>query len=383
MHICFITNKYPNAVEPNVIVFLQKLVFAISAENVKCTVICPVQINVYPKLRILPQKRIDRYKDQEIEVYFPRYCGLGMTGILGYNPARITTHFFEKAVDRVLSQLTDKPDCFYGHFVTPAAITCARLGRKYSIPAFFAYGEATYMTINAFGKANVKKELQSISGVIAVSSQNKTMIADYVPDGTTEVFPNSIDDDVFYPRDRGEARKKYGISQQTFVVSFIGSFDERKGINRLCEAVDRLGGKAQLICAGKGQLEPNSANCLFQGTILHDDLPEFLAASDVFVLPTRNEGCCNAIIEAMACGLPIVSSDLPFNYDVLDADNAILIDPDQVDAISAAIEDLMEHPEKRRKMAENSLEKAKSLTLQHRAQNILRFIQEKAAGYHP
>ena len=162
MHICFITNKYPNIVEPNVIVFLQQLVSAIAEEGIKCTVICPVQINVYPRLHILPKLRVDHYMGNNIEVYFPRYFGLGMTDFLGYNPALITTHFFEKAVDKVLSGLQDKPDYLYGHFITPAGITCARLGRKYRIPAFFAYGEATYMTIEAVGKKRVTRELTPI-----------------------------------------------------------------------------------------------------------------------------------------------------------------------------------------------------------------------------
>lgn len=377
MHICFITNKYPNIVEPNVIVFLQQLVSAIAAEGIKCTVICPVQINVYPRLHILPKLRVDHYMGNNIEVYFPRYFGLGMTDFLGYNPALITTYFFEKAVDKVLSGLKDKPDYLYGHFITPAGITCARLGRKYKIPAFFAYGEATYMTIEAVGKKRVKRELTTISGVIAVSSQNKEMISEFVPQERVEVFPNSIDNTVFYPRNRHEARKKYNIDPEQFIVSFVGSFDDRKGINRLCEAIDRFNGEVKVICAGKGKLVPTSENCIYKDAVLHDDLPLFLSASDVFVLPTRNEGCCNAIIEAIACGLPIVSSDKSFNDDILDESNSIRINPDDVDAIYDAINQLKSNTTLREKLHNGSLERAKALTLKERAKRILAFMENK------
>lgn len=378
MHICFITNKYPNSIEPNVVVFLQQLVSAISAENVKCTVICPIQVNLYPKLKILPYKRVDHYRGTDIEVFFPRYYGLGMTDILGINPARITTHFFEKAAEKVLVSLESKPDFLYGHFVTPSAIACARLGRKYAIPTFFAYGEATFMTINAFGRKKVKKELSSISGVVAVSTQNKEMISEFVPEGITEVFPNAIDQNVFYPRNREDARKKYGIASDAFVVSFVGSFDERKGINRLCEAIDRFNGRVKVICAGKGALDPVSKNCIFKGPVLHDDLPMFLSASDIFVLPSRNEGCCNAIVEALACGLPIVSSNRSFNDDILDSSNSIRIDPDNIDEIFNAIEKLAEDPDYRKELSLGSLKRAATLTLEQRAQNIISFMKKHA-----
>lgn len=377
MHICFITNKYPNIVEPNVIVFLQQLIFAISAEGIKCTVICPIQVNIYPKLLILPHKRVDHYMGNDIDVYFPRYFGLGMTDIIGYNPARITTYSFEKATEKVLVGLNEKPDFLYGHFVTPAAITCARLGRRHGIPAYFAYGEATFMTIDAFGRSNVKKELNSISGVIAVSSQNKEMISDYVPSGITEVFPNSIDNRVFYPRNKEEARRKYRISEDDFVVSFVGSYDERKGINRLCEAIDRFNGTVKLICAGKGDMTPTTKNCLLKDPVLHEELPLFLSASDIFVLPTRNEGCCNAIIEAMACGLPIVSSNKSFNDDVLDENNSIRINSDNVDEIYDAIRLLKENNGLRTRLANGSITRSKSLTLQERAKKILAFMEKK------
>ncbi len=66
-------------------------------------------------------------------------------------------------------------------------------------------------------------------------------------------------------------------------------------------------------------------------------IPNYICASDVFVLPTTAEGCCNAIIEAMGCGLPIVSSDRAFNYDILNEENSILVDPESVDEIDNAI----------------------------------------------
>ena len=377
MHICFITNKYPNEVEPNAIVFLQQLVIAIAKQCVKCSVICPVPTNIYKKYKVLPHHRKELFDGAEIDVYYPRYFGLGQSDIGPFNPAKITTHFFTKAVDKTLKKLDTKPDCIYSHFVTPAGITAARIGKKYNIPSFMAYGEATLGTIEHFGKKAVKKELVSLNGVIAVSTQNKNMISPFVKPNITEIFPNSVDDNVFYPRNKENSRKKLGLNKDDFVISFVGSFDERKGIDRLSDAIDRVNdAKIKLICAGSGSLSPSTNSCIFSKSVLHSDLPEFLSASDIFVLPTLNEGCCNAIVEAMACGLPIISSNREFNFDILDKTNSIMIDPTSVEEIALAIKTLRDNESLCRELSNGSLTKAKELTLNSRAKNILAFMEK-------
>lgn len=377
MHICFITNKYPNCVEPNAIVFLQQLVGAIAKKGIHCSVICPVPTNLNRKYKMLPLKKTELNENAEVDIYFPRYFGLGQSSIGFFNPARITTSFFSKAVDKVLSSFGEKPDYLYSHFVTPAGITAARLGYKYNIPAYMAYGEATLNTINHFGYSRVKKELQYLNGVIAVSSQNKEMISSFVRDEIVEVFPNGIDESLFVPQDRDEARQKYNITRDAFVVAFLGSFDNRKGINRLSEAMNKIEEEdVYLICAGKGALVPSTDKCIFHNSVLHSDLPMFLSAADIFVLPTLNEGCCNAIIEAMACGLPIVSSNRSFNDDILDETNSLLIDPTKVDEIFVAIKTLYKNKDLRKKLSDGSLRKAKELTLTVRSQKILEFMEK-------
>jgi hypothetical protein len=103
---------------------------------------------------------------------------------------------------------------------------------------------------------------------------------------------------------------------------------------------------------------------LFKGRLPHALVPEYLSCSDVFVLPTLAEGCSNAIVEAMACGLPIISSNLPFNTDILDESNAILIDPMKVEEIAKAIQVLRLNAKIKEKYIENSIEKVKRLSIE-------------------
>ena len=109
----------------------------------------------------------------------------------------------------------------------------------------------------------------------------------------------------------------------------------------------------------------------------HREISKYLNAADVFVLPTLHEGCCNAIIEAMACGLPIISSNKSFNWDILDESNSLLIDPLNENEIFEAIKTLKVNKNQRMKLSQGALNKAKSLRIEERAKNILCFMEQK------
>ena len=107
---------------------------------------------------------------------------------------------------------------------------------------------------------------------------------------------------------------------------------------RLSKALNNLNDpsiKAMFI--GAGPQVPDYKQIIHQGIVDHSVLPDYLNCADVFVLPTINEGCSNSIIEAMACGLPIISSDMSFNHDILDDKNSLLIDPRNIGEIAKAI----------------------------------------------
>lgn len=154
----------------------------------------------------------------------------------------------------------------------------------------------------------------------------------------------------------------------------MGQFIERKGIGILCEAIAECS-DINLICAGKGPIEPFGKNILYAGSVLPEKLAFFYSAADVFVLPTKNEGCCNAIIEAMACGLPIISSDLPFNDDILTKENSLRINPNDKDEIKTAICEIRDNIVLRQTMKDESLKLSQSLSLENRANRILKFIR--------
>ena len=106
---------------------------------------------------------------------------------------------------------------------------------------------------------------------------------------------------------------------------------------------------------------------------------KLITNSDVFVLPTLHEGSSNVIVEAMASGLPIVSSDIPEIQVQCDSSFCFLIDPHDVNQITEVLRKVTENDELRKKMSENAFLKSKAFDLTLRAATLLQFINEK--GY--
>jgi glycosyltransferase involved in cell wall biosynthesis len=136
--------------------------------------------------------------------------------------------------------------------------------------------------------------------------------------------------------DKKKAREKLQIPIDDFIVLFVGSFIETKGPLRVEKATQGIEG-VKCIYLGEGPQRPSSDNIFFIGSVPHDKIPIYMQAADIFVLPTTREGCCNAIIEATCCGLPIISSNQAFNDAIIFNDNSIRINPLDVSEIREAI----------------------------------------------
>lgn len=183
-----------------------------------------------------------------------------------------------------------------------------------------------------------------------------------------QVFPNAINPELFYPREKQDMRDKLGFTKSDFIVVFLGQWNSRKGVRRLSDALTSLHNtNIKALFLGKGAEVPTYEHVIYQGTVNHDLLPEYLSAADIFVPPTNNEGCSNAVVEAMACGLPVVSSDMDFNWDILDQNNSILVDPYDIDAIASAIQRLYDDIDFRNKLQKGALSTASGLTISKRA----------------
>lgn len=382
--VCFITDRYPTEQYP-ANTFLDQLVCQFADNGVECTVVAPYsRINdKIKKNNYSPKSKWVRrtVKGNTVDVHCKSFFAPLGRKMAGINFAKLYQNCFENTVEQIVKKETECDfDAYYGHFIAPAGFAAVKMGKLFNKPSFIAYGESSLdQELCNFTLDEVRNGVRDVSGVVAVSTKNKNELLSnkVIDEDKVQVFPNSINQSMFYKMDKNTAREKLGFQKDDFIVAFVGYFIERKGTFRLVDALKTVP-EAKSIFIGTGEQEPNCKGILFKGRLPHKDIVTYLNAADIFVLPTLAEGCCNAIVEAMACGLPIVSSDLPFNDDILTEGNSIKVNPLNVDEISSAIRTLYLDKELRLNLSKGALETAQELTIDRRADNILSFMQNKS-----
>lgn len=118
------------------------------------------------------------------------------------------------------------------------------------------------------------------------------------------VIPNGVDQTRFHPRDQAEARARFGLPAEGRLALYSGRFAAYKGAEKIISACERAGW--QLVVAG-----PQAPGVgTYLGMLDHEDLPWAYAAADCVLLPTAYEGCSYVILETMACGIPILTTEV-------------------------------------------------------------------------
>ena len=147
------------------------------------------------------------------------------------------------------------------------------------------------------------------------------------------VLPSGVDTDVFRPRDRVEARRRLGLAEDTRYGLFVGRPEPGKGPGIALEACRRAG--FQLLSAGPRAVPGSIA----LGLLRPDDLAWAYAAVDAVVMPTHYEGFGAVVVEALACGVPVVTTPTGWARDLgrrRPECRPLLVDPDP-SAVAAAL----------------------------------------------
>jgi len=377
--ITVVTSNYP-AHGHAANVFVQQLVHAMIDQGVIVNVVAYQSIvhSIIHKEKLLPLHS-KGVTDNGIEynIYRP------YTFSTGNRDFKFVKWINKKIIQHKVASI--KSDILYCHF-WGSALHIYEYALDKKTPMFVACGEgddALEDMVEKMPKEKLQQLAKACMGVVSVSSENKRKCIKYnlAKENNIDVFPNCVNTTVFHKMDATKMKQNLNIDKADFVISFVGSFAPRKGPDRVAEAIKNLNDPhIKVMFIGKPfpgyEYDFDCPGIIHKGPLDHELLPQYENCADVFVLPTQKEGCCNAIVEALAMGLPIISSDGPFNDDILDEKNSIRVNPDDVEAITEAIITLRNNPELRNSMSEYSLSRHSEYTIQGRAKRILSFINK-------
>jgi glycosyltransferase involved in cell wall biosynthesis len=375
-----IASRYPCNAHPTWHVFTRQIAHSFARQGVEVTVICPLSIHRAWRGRDPFRSTEDAGGGATVSVFRPRFLSMSSKKIGRWSTFQWTVRGTRRAVQRVICRhMPKRPDALYGHFMYPAGAVAVSLGTEMAIPSFPAAGEGPLDTVDRMGKEQARRELRGATAFIANSTYLARLMHRELGLETDRVgvFPNGVNRRVFFPRDRSAMRRKYGLPPDLFLVGFVGNFEARKGPRRLADAIRNMDGVAGVF-VGDGPEQPEGENVLLSGRLRHEQVPEILSACDVFALPTIIEGSCNAILEAMACGLPVVSSTGTFNDDILNGQVAIRVDPLDVAAIRAALLRLRDNPGARDAMSRAALDWSAGFDIDRRAKRLLEFMAKRS-----
>jgi len=361
-HIVVFSSLFPSQIQTGAGLFIRERMFRVG-QQLPITVIAPTPWFPFQGLlRLLkPHFRpgAPAYEKQSgIDIWYPRFFSI---------PSLL------KTLDGLMMALSALPrmrqlkkegrlDVIDAHFAYPDGYAASLLANWLKVPFTVTLRgtESRHIQDSRFSK-KLLKAIEQATQVFSVSESLRQLVIAHGANPTKiEVVGNGIDTRRFFPRDKTACRVALGIPSGARVLISVGGLVPRKGFHRVIELLPQLKEKFPdlfFLIVGGGSAEGNNRqeleqqvkqlrleNCVkFLGSLPPDELPSVLSAADIFVLATSNEGWANVFLEAMACGLPVVTTNVGGNQEVVSNDQLGIVVPfGDTPALSKAISDSLQ-----------------------------------------
>jgi glycosyltransferase involved in cell wall biosynthesis len=217
------------------------------------------------------------------------------------------------------------PDLIFSYFLYPDGYAALKIGKALSVPVVaMGVGSDVHSIAGPLEAQRTRTVLREADFLLAISEDlRKRIVAMGAPPNKTRTLVSGCNISVFHPMDRLEARRKLRVDPAAETVVYVGRMDLKKGLRELVEAATKLRPnrpnlRVYLIGEGpdqsiiEGAIRANNAagyfhvlpECGFDGVAV------WMAAADVVTLPSYMEGCPNVVLEALACGRPVVATNV-------------------------------------------------------------------------
>ncbi len=273
-----------------------------------------------------------------LDIHHPRYPVLPK---IGMSAAPALLYAATSGLVRRLQREADF-DVIDAHYVYPDGVAAVMLGRALNKPVVITArgSDVTQLPDFAIPRRWIVWALRRADALITVSAGLKAAIAGLgTPAGKVTVLRNGVDLLAFTPQDRAASRAALGFTGPTLLS--VGLLNDRKGHHRIIQALPELPEwRLQIIGDGpdRAKLEQLAQSLgvadrvTLAGPRPHAELPQYYSAADILVLASSREGWANVLLESMACGTPVVASNIPGNPEVVQEPAAGVIMPENTAA---------------------------------------------------
>jgi len=300
-------------------------------------------------------------------------------------PQNINSHNYPKQIAKYIirNHSNENIDVIHAHTILPAGGAALEIAKKYNKPFIVTtHGADFYKCIPAISKLRKinqykKKELilarevlKKAKYVICVSNEFANDVNKFCPEANIKVIPNSYREDLFYPQNKLIIREELGIPLTKKILISVGNFVETKGHIYILKALPSIIEQHQdimLILIGGGELKKKYRKICEQlnltkyvkimDRINHEKLALWYNAADMFVLPSLNETFGVVLLEALACGLPVIATKTSGPLQIIkDGINGLLVPIRNSSALSNAAKYLLSDKDLLKEMSERALQ---------------------------
>ncbi|MGB9927169.1 MAG: glycosyltransferase [Methanosarcina sp.] len=325
MRVIEVCQEFPNRYYPQLGTFIKQSIDSIADENIDVTVLSPkpfvLPFSAFPYHNFSKLPKIDH--TEKYTLHYPRY----IYAIPKKYFYPFTGISYSQFISRyAVKNINPKPDLIHAHFSYPDGYGMMKLSKKWKIPLVISALGTIERKVAYEGSYTSKQIIQTMNfadRILSVSEDLKLHIINLgIKPEKVIVVPNGVDIEKFKPVKKEKARNFLNLPQDKKIVLFVGALRKIKGVDYLIEAakafVDR---DTELFMVGrddglkksldKRAEELKISNFIkFTGPVNHEDIPLWISASDILVLPSLSEGRPNVILEALACEIPVVATDV-------------------------------------------------------------------------